>query len=133
MQLHLEWTGPFPLADGADERPIYTCDLDKFLDAPGVYVFGRCFGEHFEALYVGQTKLISQRVGIHLNNVKLMIHLQDAKNGTRVILCGEFIAKGGQLEERCSRFIERALIRYFLSEGHDLGNVQGASLKQHEI
>lgn len=29
--------------------------------------------------------------------------------------------------------IERAFIRYFLSEGHDLVNKQGTRLRQHEI
>jgi hypothetical protein len=29
--------------------------------------------------------------------------------------------------------IERALIRYFLSEGHDLVNKQGVRIRRHEI
>jgi hypothetical protein len=29
--------------------------------------------------------------------------------------------------------VERAFIRHFLSEGHDLVNIQGARLRQHEV
>ena len=46
---------------------------------------------------------------------------------------GKFIAKSGQDENRSLGLIERSLIRHFLSEGHNLFNIQGAQLKQHEV
>lgn len=39
----------------------------------------------------------------------------------------------GQKKERCLPLIERALIRHFLSEGHDLVNVLETRLRQHKI
>lgn len=35
--------------------------------------------------------------------------------------------------ERCLPILERTLIRYFLSEGHDLVNIQGTQLRRHEV
>jgi len=43
------------------------------------------------------------------------------------------VARPGQKLGRCLPLIERALIRYFLSEGHDLVNVAGTRLRRHEI
>jgi hypothetical protein len=87
----------------------------------------------FEALYVGKANHISGRVNGHFNNLKLMQHLRNAKNGRRIILAGRFIAKPGQQVERCLKVIERGFIRYFLSEGHDLVNMQGTRLRRHEV
>jgi hypothetical protein len=62
-----------------------------------------------------------------------MLHLQNAKNGKRAVLAGKFISKPGQQENKCLPLLEKALIRYFLSEGHDLVNKQGTRLRRHEI
>jgi hypothetical protein len=62
-----------------------------------------------------------------------MLHLKKAKSGKRVLLFGRFVPKPGQQEDKCLRLLERALLRYFLSEGHDLVNKQGARLRRHEI
>jgi hypothetical protein len=62
-----------------------------------------------------------------------MLHLQNAKNGKRVVLVGKFISKPGQQVGKCLPLLEKALIRYFLSEGHDLVNKQGTRLRRHEI
>jgi hypothetical protein len=62
-----------------------------------------------------------------------MLHLKKAKNGKRIVLVGRFISRPGQQEEKCLPLLERALIRYFLSEGYDLVNKQGTRLRRHEI
>jgi hypothetical protein len=62
-----------------------------------------------------------------------MLHLQRAKIGKKVLLTGRFVPRPGQKAEKCVTLIERALIRYFLSEGHDLVNKQGVRLRRHEI
>jgi hypothetical protein len=62
-----------------------------------------------------------------------MLHLQKGKSGKRIIFAGRFIPKPGQQEKKCLALLERALIRYFLSEGHDLVNIQGARLRRHEV
>lgn len=134
MKLQIEWNRPVPLKDARRQGLIYGTDLDKLPDAPGVYVFGRRYGTGIEALYVGKAKHIRRRVKAHLiNNLRLMLRIRDAKSGNRIILAGRFIAKRGQQEDKCLRLIERSLIRHFLSEGHNLFNLQGTQLRQHEI
>jgi hypothetical protein len=135
MLLALEWARPIVLRDaGRDENLIYKLDDSRLPEVAGVYVFGRRYSRSFEALYVGQAGNIRGRVRSHLkNNLSVMLHLKKAKNGKRVLLFGRFVPKRGQQEDKCLRLLERALLRYFLSEGHDLVNKQGARLKRHEI
>lgn len=133
MILHLEWTRALPLRDGRKQNMIYTIAIDRLPKLPGVYIFGRRYGKKFEALYVGKANQIRARIRSQFNNLRLMQHLKNAKSGKRVILAGHFKAKPGQAEGKCLALIERALIRHFLSEGHDLVNKQGVRLRRHEI
>lgn len=48
-------------------------------------------------------------------------------------LWGRIVTKPGQQLEKCLTVIERALIRYVLSEGHDLVNKQGTRFLGHEV
>ncbi|MCZ7660803.1 MAG: hypothetical protein M5U07_24620 [Xanthobacteraceae bacterium] len=132
MELKLEWTRRIPLKNGAPGL-IYTVDLEKLPWAPGVYIFGRTFGRNFEALYVGRAQRIRGRIRGQLNNLRLMNHIKEASSGRRILLAGVFKAKPGQPRDKCLMLIERALIRYFLAEDHDLVNVSGTKLRQHEI
>ncbi len=133
MRLSVEWSRPLQLRDGTKQNLIYAADLSKLPTAPGVYVIGRKWGKEFEALYVGKANSIRGRFKGQLNNLKLMQHTRNAKAGKRIVLSGRFIAKPGQQLEKCLLLIERALIRYFLSEGHDLVNKQGTRLRRHEV
>ncbi|HWV52074.1 GIY-YIG nuclease family protein [Pseudorhodoplanes sp.] len=133
MILALDWSRPIPLKDASKQNLIYSVALDKMPIASGVYVFGRRYGSKFEALYVGKANRIRGRVKGQLNNVRLMQHLKNAKSGKRVVLAARFVPKPGQQKPNCLKLIERALIRYFLSEGHDLVNIQGVRLRRHEI
>jgi len=135
MKLALEWARPIVLrAAGRDENLIYKLDDGKIPEVAGVYIFGRRYSGKFEALYVGQAGSLRGRVRNHVkHNLSLMLHLEKAKNGKRVLLFGRFVPKPGQQEDKCLRLLERALLRYFLSEGHDLVNKQGARLRRHEI
>jgi hypothetical protein len=133
MILHLEWTRAIPLRDGTKQNMIYTIALDKLQRVPGVYILGRRYSSNFEALYVGKANRIRSRVRGQLNNLRLMQHLKNAKSGKRILLAGQFRPRPGQSLEKCLALIERALIRYFLSEGHDLVNKQGVRLRRHEI
>lgn len=56
-----------------------------------------------------------------------------AKLGRRFVLVGSIRTQGGQRVAKCLTLAERGLIRYFLSEGHDLVNKQGTRLSRHEI
>jgi hypothetical protein len=133
MRLHLEWTLPIQLKDGSRDNLIYNVDQSKIPTREGVYVFGRRFGKDFEALYVGKANNIRGRIRGQLKNLPLMLHLKKAKLGKRVVLAGRFIPLPGQKAPKCLDLIERTLIRYFLSEGHDLVNKLGTRLRQHEI
>src|SRR5262245_43348554 len=119
MKLHIEWTRPLPLRDATHENLIYNISLDRLPKTAGIYVFGRRWGNQFEALYVGKAGGVRGRVKGQLNNLRLMQHLKNAKLGKRVIMTGRIVTKPGQRLEKCLTLLERALIRYFLSEGHD--------------
>lgn len=133
MKLRLEWLLPLTLSEPADHNLIYTFDFAKLPEKAGVYVFGRRFGKQFEALYVGKGTKLRWRTKTQLNNLRLMQHLKNAKAGKRLLMVGQFIPRAGQQEDKCLSILERALIRYFLSEGHDLVNKQGTRLRRHEI
>ena len=134
VRLQLEWGSLIPLRNaGREEKLIYTLPHLRLPDAPGIYVFGRRYAGNFEALYVGKASDIRSRVRGHLKNLPLMLHLQHAKNGKRIVLAGKFVSKPGQQKSKCLPLLEKALIRYFLSEGHDLVNKQGTRLRRHEI
>lgn len=132
MKLHVDWTRPISLkySRAADS---FAVALERVPKKAGVYIFGRKYGTKFEALYVGRANRVRGRVKGQLNNLRLMHHIRDARAGKRVLLAGTFVPLPGQQKERCLPLIERALIRHFLSEGHDLVNISGTLLRQHEI
>jgi hypothetical protein len=131
MNLEVRWCEP--VAMRRLRSIVYELDLGKVPESPGVYVFGRRWGDRFEALYVGKALNVRSRVKNQLNNLKLMSHVRDARSGARVLIAGEAVTKPGQRSAKAIELVERSLIRYFLSEGHDLVNVQGTRLRRHEI
>jgi len=133
MKILVEWGRPLRLKDGSRQNLIYVVDLDKVPNGAGAYVFGRRWGKSIEALYVGKATNIRGRVKGQFNNLRLMRHLERAKTGKRVLLFGRVITKPGQKMDKVITLLERALIRYFLSEGHDLVNKQGARIRKHEV
>lgn len=88
MKLQVDWMRPIPLKDATEPNSIYAVDFDRLPTNPGVYVFGRQWGNQFEALYVGKANRIRGRIKRQLNNLHLMQHLTNAKAGKRVILAG---------------------------------------------
>jgi hypothetical protein len=113
---------------------IYSVNLDQLTTSAGIYIFGRRWGTQFEALYIGKAGNVRSRVRNHLNNnLRLMLHLRNARIGRRFVLAGRFLPKPGQQIPKCLGLLERAMIRHFLSEGHDLVNVQGTQLRRHEL
>ena len=133
MKLHIEWFRPVVLKDGRRQNLIYITDIDQLPSVQGIYIFGRRCRGQFEALYVGKANQIRGRVKSHFNNLQLMQHLKNAKNGKRIVLAGKIITRPGQQLTKCLRLVERGFIRYFLSEGHDLVNKQGTRISRHEI
>lgn len=133
MKLYVEWTHPIPLKDATRYNLIYSVAVDRLPAAAGVYVFGRRWGNQFEALYVGRAVSVRGRVNNQMFNLRVMQHVKNAKAGRRIVLAGRIITKRGQLLKKCLQLVERALIRYFLSEGHDLVNKQGTRIRRHEL
>lgn len=133
MEINIEWGKPIVLKDASNENMIYGLDLSRVPTGAGVYIFGRRWGSNFEALYVGKAGNLRSRIKGHLNNLKLMQHLRTAKTGKRVVLAGRLRTKQGQQAEKCMRIAERALIRHFLAEAHDLVNKQGTRLRRHHV
>ncbi len=136
MILSIEWSRPLQLRDGSKENLIYNstpATIDKLPEVAGIYIFGRRYAQKFEALYVGQATHIRGRVESQFNNLRLMQHLKNARSGKRIVLAGHFKAKPGQKLKKCLDLAELALIRHFLSEGHDLVNKQGIRLRGHEV
>jgi hypothetical protein len=133
MDLQLDWTKFIELKDAADQGLIYVLNIGNLPATAGVYVFGRSYANNFEALYIGKGNNVRHRVNGQLNNLKLMKHLKNAKNGKWVIIVGVLHTKPGQKIDKCLKLVERGLIRHFLSEGHDLVNKQGTLIKRHEI
>ena len=133
MRLAIEWSRPVLLRSGAREGLIYTLDVDRLERRPGIYVFARKWGKSFEALYVGRSNNIRTRIRGHLNNLRLMRHLENAKTGRRVVFAGNPVTRQGQQITRVLLVLERTLIRHFLAEGHDLVNQHGVRIRRHEI
>lgn len=129
MDLHVVWHKPITLRKPRrDVKLIYTVDLERVPEAPGVYIFGRQFGRKFSPLYIGKATNLRKRVKQQLNAVSLMRGIEEADIGRRSVLVGEFEGKQGQRPDRCVGLIEGALIRHFLSEGHDLLNIIGKKI-----
>lgn len=133
MKLHVQWDRPVQLKDASKDDMIYSLDLERIAKKAGVYIFGRRWGSHFEALYVGKAGNVRGRVKNHLNNLHLMQYLHNARAGKRIVLAGRLLTKPGQQLGKSMALTERALIRYFLSKGHDLVNKQGTKLRRHEL
>lgn len=133
MDIELDWCEPIPVRATKGTAIDYWINLDLVPTSPGIYIFGRRWGANFEALYVGQAERLRGRIRSHLNNARLLRHLGQARNGRRVVLAGVLIGKPGQTTSKCLNIAERALIRHFLSVGHDLINKQGTRLHRDRI
>lgn len=133
MKLKISWSKSIPLKKAEKEGYIYSIDLKKIPEVPGIYIFARHYGHSFEALYVGKSIKLRGRVNGHLNNLKLMKHLENAKTGKRVLITGKPITRPGQKFEKVLKTLERTFIRHFLAEGHDIVNELGVRISRHEI
>lgn len=131
MKLKLDWNKPVPLRSCSNGY--YQLDLEAVPSSPGIYIFARRWGKSYEALYIGRSQKLRGRVKGHLNSVKLMSHLKNAKTGKRVLIYGTPVTKQGQQQDKVLGSLEKAFIRHFLLEGHDIVNSQGTRIRNHEI
>lgn len=133
MELRIAWDRPLQLKDATKQNMIYALDVNKVTNQAGIYIFGRRWGNQFEALYVGKGDNVRSRVKGQFNNLRLMQHIRNARGGKRILLTGELNTKRGQRLAKCLRLSELAMIRHFLSEGHDLVNKQGVRIRRHNV
>ena len=133
MKLKIFWNKPITMTKVSEDGLSHDISFNKIPSSPGVYIFARYWGHKYEALYVGKSENMRSRIKGHLNNLSLMKHLKSAKVGKRVIITGRALIQPGQKLGKVLKILERALIRHFLAEGHDLANQHGASIRRHEI
>lgn len=130
MDISVVWTKPLPIKWTGTE---YEADWETIPSSAGVYIIGRQYGKTMEALYVGQTGDLNRRIERQLNNLKLMHHVEESSNGGRIVLAGAIKTKSKKKIKTHLNTIERALIRHFIAEGHDLANKRGAPRLKHTI
>ena len=135
MKIDLKWEKPYRLTDGTKTNRIYSCaEMARIPRKPGIYVFARKFSNTVFPLYVGQAKNLRSRIeGQFKSNVPLMVGLQKAPNGRRILLVGRVSLHPGQQKAKVLDIVESALIKHALAQGHDLLNQQGTKTKVHAI
>lgn len=99
----------------------------------GVYVFARSFGKLVVPLYIGQAKGLRSRITQQLNNASLMLTIQNADIGRRILLVARLKLHRGQQKKKVLDIVESSLIKHALAQGHDLLNKQGVKTKVHTI
>lgn len=134
MDIEVQWATPIELVDGQRFGLIYAvAEIGLIPETPGVYVFGRQFGDSVSPLYIGQAQRLRQRIDQQLNNVRLMKGLEAAASGARILLYGELLLKRGQRLPRVLNVVEAALIEYALTAEHQLLNKQGTKTPVHTL
>jgi hypothetical protein len=134
MELNIKWHKPIKLHNGSKENLIYRInDLSILSDIAGIYMFCRKYGKSLTPLYIGKAENIAMRIKQQLNSTKLMKGIENALNGEKVLLVGEFISKSGQNAKTSIAIIEKALIEHSLSMNYEILNVQGTKTQTHSI
>ncbi len=133
VRLAINWNKPIPLLKDTRNGLTYDVNFDKIKPSPGIYMFARKWGSSYEALYVGKSENLRSRIKTHLNNHRLVKHIEGASSGKRVVIIGYPCTRSGQQMARVLKTLERVLIRHFLAEAHDLVNIHGIRIERHEI
>ena len=129
MNIQLEWKTPLSLG----RSPYDNFDLQKIPNNPGIYIFLRKHGRASEALYVGKTMNLRNRIKQQLNNRRLIDGMRNAANGERLLVFAEPRLRRGQQLDRVLDISETALIRYYLAKNARLINIQGVAIRLHEL
>lgn len=135
MRIDVTWDKPIRLKDGSKLNQVYYCpSLDRISNKAGVYVFARSFGAVVAPLYVGQASRLRNRIEQQFkSNVHLMIGLQQADIGRRLLLVGRLKLHRGQRKKKVLDIVESSLIKHALTQGHVLLNKQGVRTSVHTI
>ncbi len=134
MEINIKWHHPLSLVDGSNEDLILNIeDIYNVYDGPGVYMFCRKYGLSIQPLYIGKSSNVQNRIRNHLNSVKMMKGIQNARKGEKVLIVGEFVAKTNQQPDRAISIVEASLIEHALLEGCELLNEAGTKRPTHQI
>jgi hypothetical protein len=135
VRIDVTWDKPMRLKDGSKLNQVYYLpSLDRISNKAGVYVFARSFGAVLAPLYVGQASRLRNRIAQQFqNNVRLMISLQRADIGRRLLLVGRLKLHRGQRKKKVLDIVESSLIKHALTQGHVLLNKQGVKTSVHTI
>jgi hypothetical protein len=108
--------------------------LEELEEVPGVYIFARKYKNETIPLYIGMAHNLEARIELQIyNNVLLMMAIQRAARGERILLIGELQPKSGQEIGKALRIVEATLIEHCLTEGYDILNKQGTKRPVHQI
>lgn len=90
MKIEIIWSKTIVLIDGISANMVLLLPLKYNLPThPGIYIFGRKYGESLSAIYIGKADNIKGRVEQQLNNVKLMMALKNSGKGNKVLSLAE--------------------------------------------
>lgn len=134
MMFEIKWENPIELKRVQRQRR-YTWDRSKILMTPGVYIFGWIDDKKFQAIYIGRTIQMKQRLNAHHHGDALMDRLIALPNDPKVLFIG-YVFPEGKTEEvrrKALAIIQKALVRYYVAKDHNLHNVYGESVKKHLI
>lgn len=133
MQIEATWSQPITLKKGPSGGLIYELNLEELPEEPGVYVFGRKYGNRVAPIYIGETLSLRARIKGHLNSLALMRAIEGAPNGKRFLIYCTVKAGSREKAKTHIKVLEKALIMHSQSEGHELFNKKGTKLPTDTI
>jgi len=133
MRINASWSKEIPLNNGAKQNMIYALNLSELPEKAGCYVIFNCYGDKCSVLYIGQAKNIRARFEQQLNNVKLMMGINNHKNGQKKVIFCTLSPAQGQSQRKALDTLEASLIKHSMSEGHELLNLQGTKISYDSL
>ncbi len=133
MPLNIEatWQPPLDINPVPGEFSFVCRDIENVPEGPGVYIFGRRYGDTITPCYIGRSRNINGRLKQHLNSIRLMNGLRNFGNGQKIFSWANINLRPGQNIDRILHVLERMLIVHATDDGHELLNVNGARLPHH--
>ena len=109
------------------KRIYYSKEIENIPEESGIYVFGRKFGGKVYPLYIGRADKLQSRIKQQLNSASLMLGIENAPTGQRVLLYCTVALRQGQKKNKVLKSIEKSLLDHAISEKEKyLLNIQGA-------
>lgn len=141
MNITIEWQAPIQLTKFGkiviDENHL----PESIRDKAGVYFFSRKFEKKYIPFYIGRTATLKKRFGDHLKTKKIAFVLRgitdggakEIKTGQRYFHFG-YVKAGRALNTlRCTKIVEKYLVREALADNYTLLNVKLTAFKTDKI